>query len=139
MLMWAAASAVAAQSAVDTVAHGVLRLGMAMEFGGADGIPAVLLLAGAVAGALLAIGAALRGAWRGVRTARRGIRRVVGLVEDIEHRSRELTNNGGGSIKDRSDQSVGRLTAVETKLNRMEGEMTALCRRVDLHLARGGE
>lgn len=104
-----------------------------MEFGDAHGAEAWLLLIAAAAGALLTLGAFGRAAWRGLRR----LVKLVDLIEVTERRSRELIRNGGGSIKDRSDQTAARLSKLESGLQRMEGQVGALARTVDRHITGG--
>jgi hypothetical protein len=77
----------------------------------------LLIYLGGSAAALLAIGAAVRGAWRLNR-------RIVVIVDAV----RELAPNGGRSIKDVVDRT-------ERQVNETAQEVCELKQRLDEHLA----
>lgn len=106
---------------------------VALEFSGLHGAGAVLLIAGAVAGALLTLGALVRAVWRGIRR----IAAMADAMEVVEKRSRELIPNGGGSIKDRTEKAADRLSTVEAGLREVRGMVAAVSSRLDTHLQIG--
>jgi hypothetical protein len=79
----------------------------------------LLIYFGGGAAALLAIGALARGVWRINR-------RIVTIVDAV----RELSPNGGRSIKDT-------VTRTERKVDQTAQELGELKRRLDEHLADG--
>lgn len=79
----------------------------------------LLIWFGGGAAALLALGALARGLWRINR-------RIVVIVDAV----RELTPNGGRSIKDT-------VTRTEQKVDETTRELCELKRRLDEHLADG--
>lgn len=79
----------------------------------------LLIYLGGSAAALLAIGALARGAWRINR-------RIVTIVDAVK----ELSPNGGGSIKDT-------VTRTERKVDETTRELCELKQRFDEHLSGG--
>ncbi|WP_157474199.1 hypothetical protein [Parafrankia sp. EUN1f] len=78
----------------------------------------IVLTTGAAATAVAAIATLVGKLWRGAR-------RFFDFVDRVEDRTRQLENNGGGSMKDRVermqetlDQVVERLDAIERRQRR---------------------
>lgn len=65
----------------------------------------VIIVAGQIAGALLAVGGLLSGGWWAAR-------KLVHIADAVK----ELSPNGGGSIKDQITRIDSRLTALEDAL-----------------------
>ena len=94
----------------------------------------------AVSGWVIAAGAVVAAAGvilAGVRAAVRGIRWLVRILEAIEERSRELEHNGGGSIKDATDATCARLSALEGAVADVRRDVADVAERLDRHLIGG--
>jgi methyl-accepting chemotaxis protein len=93
----------------------------------------LLIWLGAGAAALLALGALARGLWRVNR-------RIVVIVDAV----RELTPNGGHSIKDtvtrteeKVDETASKVDATAAKVDETARELCELKERFDEHLSGG--
>jgi len=73
----------------------------------------ILVSAGAASGAAMAVGALAVRLWR-------GIRHLVAIVDAVEHRTKQLENNGGSSVKDKVDQMWSTLDQVIERLDAIE-------------------
>jgi len=94
----------------------------------------LLILVGGGAAALLAIGALARGVWRINR-------RIVVIVDAVK----ELTPNGGRSIKDtvtrterKVDDTAAKVEETATKVDETARELCELKRQFDEHLGGSG-
>lgn len=86
----------------------------------------LLIWLGSSAAALLALGALARGLWRVNR-------RIVVIVDAV----RELTPNGGHSIKDTVTRTEQKVDETALKVDETTRELCELKRRFDDHLADG--